>query len=134
MRKTVFLLAALVMLLALAGCTTRIAQIETDDVEKVEITFLPESYEYARTYTDREKIECVVSYLNGLTLRERFPENPNECDGGAYTLILTMTDGTQREFIHFGNMFLRENGGDWLRMTYEEASALDDIIYRIPSD
>ncbi len=135
MRKIAFLFISFTILLAvLTGCTSKIEQIEPNNVEKVEIAFVPEGYDYARTYTDREKIGRIVSYLNGLRVKDRFPENPDEYCGGAYTLVLTLADGTQREFIHFGNMFLRETGGDWKRMTYEQASELDRLVRAMPSD
>ncbi|MGN0479048.1 MAG: hypothetical protein ACI4GO_06415 [Hominenteromicrobium sp.] len=108
--------------------------IEAAEVERVTVVSMPESAEHERTYTSPGKIQEIVSYLNGLTLRTDFPEDPDAYCGMAYKLTLTMADGTEREFTHFANMFLREGDGGWLRMTYEEASELDNIIRRIPSD
>ncbi len=108
--------------------------IEAAEVEQITVVSMPESAEHERTYTSRGKINKIVAYLNSLTLQADFPENPDEYCGMAYRLTLTMADGTEREFVHFGNMFLREGDGDWLRMTYEEAALLEELLGQIPSD
>lgn len=108
--------------------------IETAQVERVTVVSMPESAEHERTYTSRGKINKIVAYLNSLTLQADFSEDPDVYCGMAYKLTLTMADGTEREFTHFANLFLREGDGDWLRMTYEEASLLEELLGQIPSD
>ena len=108
--------------------------IEAAEVEQVTVVSMPESAEHERTYTSRGKINKIVAYLNSLTLRADFSEDPDVYCGMAYKLTLTMADGTEREFTHFANLFLREGDGDWLRMTDEEAAMLEELLGQIPSD
>lgn len=127
-------LLALCLAALLAGCAVQIALIEPNSVEQIEVESLPQSETWARVYTDRDKIGEVVSYLNGLRLRQLFSENPDEYVGQSLVLTLTLADGTTREFTHFGNLFLMERGGAWQRMEYEQAARLDGLLRRLPTD
>lgn len=127
-------LLALCLTALLAGCAVQIAPIEPNSVEQIEVESLPQSETWARVYTDRDKIGEVVSYLNGLRLRQLFSEDPDEYVGQSLVLTLTLADGTTREFTHFGNLFLMERGGAWQRMEYEQAARLDGLLRRLPTD
>lgn len=127
-------LLALCLAALLAGCAAQIAPIEPNSVEQIEVESLPQSETWARVYTDRDKIGEVVSYLNGLRLRQLFSEDPDEYAGQSLVLTLTLADGTTREFTHFGNLFLMERGGAWQRMEYEQAVRLDGLLRRLPTD
>lgn len=94
-------LLALCLAALLAGCAVQIAPIEPNSVEQIEVESLPQSETWARVYTDRDKIGEVVSYLNGLRLRQLFSENPDEYVGQSLVLTLTLADGTTREFTQF---------------------------------
>lgn len=127
-------LLALCLAALLAGCAAQIVPIEPNSVEQIEVESLPQSETWARVYTDRDKIGEVVSYLNGLRLRQLFSEDPDEYVGQSLVLTLTLADGTTREFTHFGNLFLMERGGAWQRMEYEQAARLDGLLRRLPTD
>lgn len=127
-------LLGLLLAAVLVGCTTGIERIEPNSVERIEVMSLPESDDWARTYTDRDEIGRVVSYLNGLRLTTRFSENPDEYCGQAYVLTLDLADGSVRTFTHFGNLFFREADGAWCRMDYAQAAQLEMLLRQMPGD
>ncbi len=114
-----------------AGARLRVSN---DNIAGVMIMTLPQSEERARTYTSSEKTRQITEYLNGLSLEKKFSENPDDYVGETVVIAISYTDGTRRAFYHFGNMFIKEGDGDWLRMSYKEASQLDSLIQSNPSD
>lgn len=104
------------------------------DVVKMTVTTLPESDSLARTYTSPEKIAAVMDYLDGLALTDQFPEDPDQYGGQSILLSVWRADGTRQEYVHFGNLFLRQDGGDWKKMKYEDAVRLEAILRENPSD
>lgn len=132
-----FLIAAL--LCTLAGCAasktlTGAALANSENVVQIQISSLPESETYQRSYTSPGKIKAVTDYIDALILSEKFPENPNEYTGMTWVITYVYEDGTQLTSYHFGNMFFRAGTGQWTRMTYEQAERLDSIIAQYPTD
>ena len=134
MRRALFPIALLAALVLLCACAPVQLSIPDEGVARIDVASLPDSRDYIRVYTSPEKKAAVTDYLNGLSLRDDFPEDPSEYCGMSYVIVISYADGSQRTLYHFGNMFIREDGCDWLRMTYDEAQELDDIIYDNSSD
>ena len=133
-RLTVCMAAALACVLLLgcgAGARLRVSD---DNIAGIMIMTLPQSEEKARTYTSSEKIDKITEYLNGLSLDNRFSENPDDYAGETIVIAISYADGSRRAFYHFGNLFIKESDGDWLRMSYQQASQLDSLIQDNPSD
>ena len=132
-----FLIAAL--LCTLAGCAASktlagAALANSENVVQIQVSSLPESETYQRSYTSPEKIKAVTDYIDALILSEKFPENPNEYTGMTWVITYVYKDGTKLTLYHFGNMFFRAGNGSWHRMTYEQAAQLDSIISQNLSD
>lgn len=106
--------------------------LDADAIKYVHITTLPESIDLkCHSY---DAIQRMVYYLNGLETEDDFEENPDEYTGMSYVIIFKCKDGTTREIIHFGNMFVKEVGGDWKRMNYDDASRIEDIVKTLDAD
>ncbi len=127
------ILAITVMFLVTWHFTNNL-NITKEDATKIVITTLPESETYKRSYTDVDKIGKIIEYLNELSLKKRFTENPDEYSGMTYIITISYKDGSQNVVYHFGNIFLRENDGNWKRMSYDKARKLESIIKDNPSD
>ena len=69
-----------------------------------------------------------MRYLTGLNLISDFEENPDQYGGMTWVIALDYKDGTTETVYHFGNMFIRNSGGPWYKMTYEQASAFDSLL------
>lgn len=104
------------------------------DVVKITVTTLPEDDSLARTYTSPGKIAAVMDYLDGLALADHFPEDPDQYAGMSILLSVWRADGSRQEYVHFGNLFLRQDGGDWKKMKYEDAARLETVLRDNPSD
>ena len=114
--------------------STHSLNISEDNITAIVIDTLPKREEYSRVYRDTEKIKKVTGYLNGLSLKRKFFENPYEYNGMTYIINISYADGSQNLVYHFGNMFIRKNEGKWKRMAYNEAEKLDKLIQDNPSD
>ncbi len=60
-----------------------------------------------------------------------FEENPDEYSGMTWVIVLEYEDGSKETVYHFGNMFIRTNGGSWYKMTYEQAGAFDSLLWEL---
>ena len=105
-----------------------------DGISLIEITSLPYADSYRRVFVAKNKIEAVAEYIRSLELTNDFEEDPNEYTGMTWVIRLEYADGSEREYYHFGNMFFRENGGEWKKMNYEQAAAFDRLVYDHSSD
>lgn len=129
------LLIAALSLAALLGCgADRGLEVAAQDAVSVMILSLPQSESRARSYTSQEKILEVIDYLNGLSLEKRFSEDPDDYVGETLVITVAYNDGGKRTFYHFGNMFIKEGDGPWMRMAYKEAEELDDLLRKTASD
>ena len=95
-------------------------------VTAVRVTSMPEGYNFSFTEKEAEKI---AGYFRSLNLISDFEENPDEYSGMTWCVTLEYETGKSLVVYHFGNMFVRSEDGPWYRMTYEEASALDTLIW-----
>jgi len=108
--------------------------ISSQGVSSISVSTLPDSQNYARTYTSPDKLKAITDYIDSLHLSESFPENPDAYVGMTWVITYRYTDGTSLTMYHFGNMFFRVETGTWKRMTYEEANRFSDLISQNPSD
>ena len=128
MKKIVSLFICIIMLLALVGCarsSTNKLGLNTDGVKSVSLSSLPEGYSY---FFDGEKAEKVVNYLTGLDLKSKFSENPDEYTGMTWVISIEYESGETAVVCHSGNMFVKNKGGNWFRMKYEQAHQLDSLL------
>ncbi len=114
--------------------STQSLKISDDNITAIMINTQPESEKYSRVYRDTEKINKIVGYLNEISLKGTFTENPDYYVGMTYIINISYADGSQNIVYHFGNMFIRLKEGEWKRMTYNQAQKLDKLIQDNPSD
>lgn len=124
--KRFFALAAAfaMMLLLFSGCgeepdTASPLLSRKEGIAHVEVRSLPEGYAYSFAEADAK---AIVDYLSSLQLRSDFQENPNEYTGMTWVISIVYENGAEETVYHFGNMFIRTEGGPWYQMNYEEAS------------
>lgn len=98
------------------------------DVVKIDISSLPEGYNY---FFSGEDSKAIIDYLSTLTLESEFEENPNEYTGMTWVIALEYENGETLNIYHFGNMFIRSQNGSWYRMSYEEASRFDTLLEQL---
>lgn len=105
--------------------------LNAEDVSCIHITTMPENLDI-KCYSSSD-IERVIDYFSLLNLESDFPENADEYLGMAYDVIIKYKNGESREFIHFGNMFFKEVGSDWRKMSYDQASEFEEIVSSLNS-
>ena len=101
------------------------ALLEAGDVTQVAVSSLPEGYAYAY---EGEDAMAIVDYLDSLSLRSEFEEDPDEYVGMTWVIAVDHADGSTVTVYHFGNMFIRNEDGPWYRMEYEEAARFHALL------
>lgn len=129
MKKLIAFVLSLIFIFNFVGCSHIITEegflLKEGNVKRITVSSLPEGVDYSFIGKDAEKI---IDYLSNLNLIEQFEENPNDYDGMTWEISLEYEDGDVLQIYHFGNMFIRVNGGSWYKMTYEEASRFDELL------
>ena len=99
--------------------------LEAGDVTRVTVSSLPGSYAYAY---EGEDALAIVDYLDSLSLRSEFEEDPDEYVGMTWVIAVDHADGSTVTVYHFGNMFIRAADEPWYRMEYEEADRFNTLL------
>lgn len=99
--------------------------LQAGDVTRVTVSSLPGSYAYAY---ESEDALAIVDYLDSLSLRSEFEEDPDEYVGMTWVIAVDHADGSTVTVYHFGNMFIRNEDGPWYRMEYEEAERFHALL------
>ena len=103
-------------------------------VVSAQVTSLPVSDAYEGRYTDPQKAGEIAAYFDGLTLSDMTDGYADTSAGMSLIVTITYQDGSTRTYVHFGNRYLRIDGGSWKQMRYEEAVELGNLIERLPFD
>ncbi|MBR2621358.1 MAG: hypothetical protein IKC97_03180, partial [Clostridia bacterium] len=94
-------------------------------VKHISVSSLPEGYNYSYT---GENAQAIVDYLVGLDLVEDSAPPP---PGGVWNIILEYEDGSTVKLYHSANEYIGISGGSQYKMTYEQASAFDSLLWEL---
>ena len=96
------------------------------DIIGITAKTLPEGLEYS--FSDIISIQDIREYFDTLTLESDFPEKPEEYNGMSWVLKFTYSDQSEETIYHSGNMFVKNEKGQWYKMKYDEAEKLEGIL------
>jgi len=147
MKKIIAIVLVCICMLGIVGCSHKPQQVQGSqllaegshkpqqvqgsqllaegNVINIDVSSLPEGYNYSFNQADAK---AIIDYLLTLNLESNFEENPNEYGGMTWVISLKYENGDTLTIYHFGNMFIRVNGGSWYKMTYDEASRFDTLL------
>ena len=131
MKKLLTIALAFLCVLGMVGCGQQPQQVQGNqllaegNVIKIDVSSLPEGYNYS---FDGEDAKEIIDYLSNLNLQSNFEEDPNEYTGMTWVISLEYDNGEILTVYHFGNMFIRSEKGSWYRMTYDEANRFDTLL------
>ena len=130
MKKLLIIALAFLCVFGMVGCSQQPQQVQSNkliaegNVIKIDVSSLPEGYNYS---FDGEEAKEIIDYLSNLNLQSNFEENPNEYTGMTWVICLKYDNGELTVY-HFGNMFIRTEKGSWYKMTYDEANRFDTLL------
>lgn len=131
MKKLLIITLAFLCVLSMVGCSQQHQQVKGNqllaegNIVKIDVSSLPERYNYSFSGEDAK---AIVDYLSDLNLDSKFEENPNEYTGMTWVISLKYENGDVLKVYHFGNMFISSENGSWYKMTYDEASRFDMLL------
>lgn len=126
MRKIIVFLLMLSCVFVLTGCSETVEITVPDNVSMVSIAPY-DSEKMTFCYTDTEKIQVFVDYIQSLTPTET-EKDVSLYAGMHYTITLHSSDGTTTKYTHYGNLFFRQENGIWGDIPYEQASKLELLL------
>ena len=110
MKKIIAIVLVCICVLGIVGCSQQPQQVQggqllaEGNVINIDISSLPERYNYSFSGTDAK---AIIDYLSTLNLESNFEENPNEYMGVTWAISLKYENGDVLTIYHFGNMFIR---------------------------
>jgi len=126
MKKIAVFVLAMLCVVALVGCSKKgKILLQEGTVKHISVSSWPEGYNYSYT---GESAQAIVDYLSGLDLKKSSTGAPN---GMAWDIILEYEDGSTVELCHAGNSVISVVGGSQYKMTYEQASAFDSLLWEL---
>ena len=131
MKKQLAILLVIFCVLGMAGCNNQSQKLQGDqllaegNVVKINISSLPERYNYCFNGKDTK---AIMDYLSALNLDNKFVENPDAYGGMTWVIALEYENGDILKIYHLGNMFIRSEKGSWYKITYEETNSLDALL------
>ena len=131
MKKFIAFVLVCICIFGVIGCNQPPQQVKATpllaegNIVKIDVSSLPEGYNYSFSGED---VKAIIDYLSALNLESEFEENPNEYTGMTWVIALEYENGDILKIYHFGNMFIRSQNGSWYRMSYEEASRFDTLL------
>ena len=131
MEKIIAIILVLICVLGIVGCSQQPQQVRGSqllaegNVVNIDVSSLPEGYNYSFSGADAK---AIIDYLSTLNLESNFEENPNEYYGMTWVISLKYENGDALTIYHFGNMFIRTEKGSWYKMTYDEANRFDTLF------
>lgn len=132
MRKYIVFLLMLSCIFILTGCNKAVEITVPDNVSMVSIAPY-DSEKMTFCYTDAEKVQVFVNYIQSLTPSETKAEVYLYA-GMNYIITLHCSDGTTTKYEHYGNLFFRQENGVWGDIPYEQASKLDLLLKEYEPD
>lgn len=130
MKKFIAVVLVCICVFGLIGCNQQPQQVQGNqllvegNVVKIDVSSLPEGYNYSFSGEDAQ---AIIDYLSTLNLESEFEENPNEYTGMTWVIALEYENGDTFKIYHFGE-FIRSQNGSWYKMSFEEASRFDALL------
>ena len=131
MKKLLTIALVFLCVLGMVGCSQQPQQVQGNqllaegNVIKIDVSSLPEGYNYS---FDGEDAKEIIDYLSNLNLQINFEENPNEYTGMTWVISLKYENGDVLKVYHFSNKFICSEKGSWYKMTYDEAKRFDTLL------
>lgn len=102
-------------------------EVSFKNVEYLYVTTSMSSFE-KRVYSDSEIIR-LTEIINQLEFENEFEENPGEYTGMSHSVLYKYADGSEREFIVFGQFF-KEVGSEheWKKIGREQGSEITTLL------
>ena len=124
----------MVMLMAICGCGARAEAPLATVVEKVEVIGNHQGERFACIYTQSEKMTAILNYLRWLRPKYKADCDPETLPGDAYTITLTLSDGTQEIYRQKTNGYLQKDSGRWENIDPSKGVMLYEIVSQMAAD
>lgn len=140
MRRKMLMAGVLLACVILQGCALDLPgreetkQTGSRMVTRISVASVPENASEARVYTDSEKIQAVLDYLESLKLLERHSNGSDPYGGATRTITVQYSGGSSKVYYLVQEKFLREGDAEWMYVEEEPEISLEEILRTNVSD
>lgn len=134
MKRERIFLCLLAMLFVLSACSNSDEQpteqvgVPSRMVAQIDVAIHPEDPDFARSYTNMEKMSPILRFLRDMDTTQKPEEEPSITDGQTYyTFTATYANGESRIYYLLSHQFMRVDEGPWCEI--DNADAMDLIHY-----
>lgn len=120
----------------LTGCSRQPSPQPTQSkiVTGITVSWEENGTDARRYYTTSEKMRAVLNYLRWIDPYGTPQEDPEAVSGCRYRIILSYSDGREKQYLQKANRYLWEEGKSWRRIDPENAATLGKILSEMQSD
>lgn len=133
MKKFIYVFGIIIILtvviLAIYNSSNNKLLVKDKNIKKITIS-IDGGDKLIKTTENISEIADIVKHMNGLHLK-RTHTDVNEYTGTAFVITLYYGNQPSREYVEYGNMFIKESGKGWYRISYKEAEKFEEFYNKL---
>ncbi len=135
--KRIVTAGLLLVFLFCGGCSRRVTIPQSTAhrvVTEVHVFYQNGPIRAQRHYVSSEKMQAVLNYLRLLNPYGILTPAPEDLSGSDFDIVLTYSDGSEKHYRQYADLYLQEGDGQWQQIDPKKAAELSRLLCQMESD